>query len=53
MYTLEEKNPNCLTILDNLFPYLILVSFLAGYSLFKIFDGNVSHSIGEKLQKYL
>lgn len=48
----NEVNPDCITVLDQLLPYLMMTSFILGYLFlrtFKINAKDLNHKRNEKL----
>ena len=51
MNIIEESEAECITLLDNLLPYLMFLSFVVGYFILTIIKENLSNLKNGKLKK--
>jgi len=51
MNIIEESEVDCFTLIDSILPILMVLSFIFGFTLLKIFKQNFSQSVNDKLSK--
>jgi len=49
----NEVNPDCFSVLDELLPYLILISFILGYLFLRNFKVNLKDKNNKKAQNLI
>lgn len=53
MNIFEESDAECFTLLDNLLPYLMMISFVVGFLILKLLKGNNSQFENNNSKKIL